>query len=210
MDESKRFSGVQNREMILSDISVRVLSTDEGGDEEGRTVELSFSSETPVMMYGAYEVLSHKKSAVMLDRLNNGGCLLFNHHRDKILGAILKAGIKNKRGVAVVKFDDDEESLMYLGKVKSGSLRNVSTGYMVHEYERSVKGKGEAAEVTYTATLWEPVEISLVSIPADPTVGVGREMAEDTGSAKRTFTGHSTKTVDCQIKINQNKLKMRR
>ncbi len=206
MDKTKIFQGIQNREIVTDELSVRILGTDEGGDEEGRTLELSFSSETPVLRYGVYEVLTHKKNAVMLERLNNGGCLLFNHHRDKILGRIVKAQIKDKRGIAVVEFDDDEESKYYLAKVKSGSLRNVSVGYIVHDYERSVKGKGETAEITYTATKWEPLEISLVSVPADSTVGVGREMSDE--NEERVFTG--LRTVDCQIKINQNKLKMRR
>lgn len=194
MDNKKRFEGIQQREVDYENCGLRVL------DEEQRTVELSFSSETPVMRFGAYEVLSHKRDAVILERLNKTGCLLFNHNRDKILGKILKAEIKNKRGIATVQFDDDEESIRFFEKVKNGSLRNTSVGYIVHEMERKQTGRGESAKVIYTATSWEPIEISLVSVPADITVGVGRSM-------QRLDKSSSLKLKKYQLKINENLLR---
>ena len=54
--------------------------------------------------------------------------------------------------------------------VNDGILRNVSFGYRIAEMTESVKdGKS-----TYTATRWEPYEISAVTIPADNSVGFGR------------------------------------
>lgn len=194
MDNKKRFEGIQQREVDYENCGLRVL------DEEQRTVELSFSSETPVMRFGAYEVLSHKRDAVILERLNKTGCLLFNHNRDKILGKILKAEIKNKLGIATVQFDDDEESIRFFEKVKNGSLRNTSVGYIVHEMERKQTGRGESAKVIYTATSWEPIEISLVSVPADITVGVGRSM-------QRLDKSSSLKLKKYQLKINENLLR---
>ena len=105
--------------------------------------------------------------------------MLFNHNRDKVVGKIIKAKIENKRGIARVQFDTDEESEVIYGKVKNGTLRGVSVGYAIHEYSREVTGKGEELQVTYTATLWEPLEISIVSVPADISVGVGRSMGEN-------------------------------
>lgn len=194
MDNKKRFEGIQQREVDFENCGLRVL------DDEKRTVELSFSSETPVMRFGAYEVLSHKRDAVILERLNKTGCLLFNHNRDKILGRILKAEIKNKRGIANVQFDDDEESVRFFEKVKNGSLRNTSVGYIVHEMERKQTGRGESAKVIYTATSWEPIEISLVSVPADITVGVGRSM-------QKLDKSSSLKLKKYQLKINENLLR---
>lgn len=172
-------------------------------NEETRTAELSFSSETPIERWGDLEVLSHNKKAVLLERINTTGCLLFNHNRDKIVGKIIKAKIENKRGVATVQFDDDDESNIIYNKVKNGSLRGVSVGYIIREYEKAVTGQGETRQVTYTATLWEPLEISIVSVPADISVGVGRSM-EVNGDR------HNLNLVDLQIKINQNKLHSRR
>lgn len=196
---NKRFDGIQQRAADITECDLRVV------DEEKRIVELSFSSETPILRWGDYEVLSHKKDAVMLERLNTTGCVLFNHNRDKVIGKVIKAGIKNKRGVATVQFDDDEDSAVIYNKVKNQSLRGVSVGYIIYEMERVTKGKGSAAQTTYTATRWEPLEISIVSVPADISVGVGRSIRDSAPEAART-----TNIVDCQIKINQNKLKARR
>ena len=94
--QNERFKGMQTREMQLS--GIRVLN------EDDRTVELSFSSETPIERWGAFEVLSHTKSAVQLNRILTTGCLLYNHNRDTVIGKICSAKVENKRGVAVVQF----------------------------------------------------------------------------------------------------------
>ena len=173
MEENKRFEGVMQRSFECEADGIRLI------DEENRIVELSFSSEAAIKRWGASEILSHKKNAVMLERINTTGCLLFNHNRDKVVGKIIKAKIENKRGIARVQFDTDEESEVIYGKVKNGTLRGVSVGYAIHEYSREVTGKGEELQVTYTATLWEPLEISIVSVPADISVGVGRSVGEN-------------------------------
>jgi phage head maturation protease len=49
-----------------------------------------------------------------------------------------------------------------------GGLRNISIGYQIHSVEEEVKSS------TYTARDWEPMEISIVTVPADPTIGIGR------------------------------------
>ena len=182
METEQRFE-VMQRQMDAEPGVVRTL------DDSTRTVELSFSSETPV------ERWSHKSGAVMLERLNKTGCLLYNHNRDKVIGKVIKASVKNRRGIATVQFDDDDESLIYYNKVKNGTLRNVSVGYIVHEQQRTATGKDETMHVTYTATKWEPIEISIVSVPADISVGVGRSVTEN---------GQVKNYVDYRMKINQN------
>ena len=194
METEQRFE-VMQRQMDAEPGVVRTL------DDSTRTVELSFSSETPVERWGASEILSHKSGAVMLERLNKTGCLLYNHNRDKVIGKVIKASVKNRRGIATVQFDDDDESLIYYNKVKNGTLRNVSVGYIVHEQQRTATGKDETMHVTYTATKWEPIEISIVSVPADISVGVGRSVTEN---------GQVKNYVDYRMKINQNLIKIAR
>lgn len=194
METEQRFE-IMQRQMDAEFGEVRTL------DDSTRTVELSFSSETPVERWGASEILSHKSGAVMLERLNKTGCLLYNHNRDKVIGKVIKASVKNRRGIATVQFDDDDESLIYYNKVKNGTLRNVSVGYIVHEQQRTATGKDETMHVTYTATKWEPIEISIVSVPADISVGVGRSVTEN---------GQIKNYVDYRMKINQNLIKIAR
>ena len=191
--QENRFKGIRHRAFETEADGIRVI------DEDKRIVELSFSSETPVKRWGAFEILSHKSGAVMLERINTSGCLLFNHDRNIVIGRIIKAEIKNKRGIARVQFDDDDTSIIYYNKVKNGTLRNTSVGYNVHEAKREVIGKNENIKVNEIATLWEPLEISIVSIPADYTVGVGRA-AEDTAP---DTTGH-LELCKRQLQLNIN------
>lgn len=151
-------------------------------DDESRQVELSFSSEEPYDRWFGPEILSHRNGACDLTRLNEIGCLLFNHSRDKVIGRIDKAWVENDRGYALVTFDEDEESEKIYQKVKSKTLKGVSVGYRVDSWEEVGAGKvssdGRFLGPCSIALKWLPLEISIVSIPADATVGVGREMEE--------------------------------
>ncbi len=160
-------------------------------NEKDRSVWLSFSSEEP---YGRWygdefipEILDHAEGAVNLTRLTEIGTVLFNHDSDRPIGGILQVEIgEDHRGHALVQFDTDAESETIFQKVKAGSLKGVSVGYQVHEIAELKDGeKTEDGRFTGPAvicTKWEPLEISIVSVPADATVGVGRsiEIQEET------------------------------
>ena len=145
-------------------------------EAESREIELSFSSEEAVDMGWGREVLSHDPQAVRLDRINKSGPLLFNHDRGAHLGRVLSASLDGKRGVARIKFSNSPEAQAKLQDVREGILQEVSVGYRVHKYREERGGNGET---TYRATDWEPLEISLVTVPADTSVGVGRGGTKD-------------------------------
>lgn len=154
-------------------------------DTDSRTVELSFSSETPYGRWFGDEILCHDEECINLERFNNGlGTLLFNHDRDAVVGHIEKVWIEENRGKALVRFDEDEQSDTIFQKVQSGTLQGVSVGYSIKRYEvlddkDSVSSNGRfKGPDTYVVTDWEPLEISIVSVPADATVGVGRSADE--------------------------------
>ena len=143
-----------------------------------RAFRLSFSSEAPVNRWFGPEILDHSEGAVDLTRLNEMGVLLFNHNRDVVIGKINRAWIENGRGEAEVEFDADEESEKIYQKVKGRTLKGVSVGYLVDEWEEVMPNR-QSADGKYTgpcsiARKWAPNEISIVSVPADPGVGVGR------------------------------------
>lgn len=153
-------------------------------DTDSRTVELSFSSETPYGRWFGDEILCHDEECINLERFNNGlGTLLFNHDRDAVVGHIEKVWIEDNRGKALVRFDEDEQSETIFQKVQSGTLQGVSVGYAIYRYEvlededtKSTNGRFNGP--AYVVTDWEPLEISIVSVPADATVGVGRSAEE--------------------------------
>lgn len=160
-------------------------STIDNVDTDSRTVELSFSSETPYGRWFGDEILCHDEECINLERFNNGlGTALFNHDRDVVVGHVEKAWIEDNRGKALVRFDEDEQSDTIFQKVQSGTLQGVSVGYSIKRYEvldekDSVSSNGRfKGPDTYVVTDWEPLEISIVSVPADPTVGVGRSAEE--------------------------------
>lgn len=156
----------------------------EGND---RQYTLSFSSEEPYDRYFGPEILDHSPGAVDLSRLNSIGVVLFNHNRDRVVGRILSAGIKNGRGEALIEFDDDEESEKIRKKVAGGTLKGVSVGYSVAVWEEVLGGKkssdGRFTGPCYIAKKWQPLEVSIVSVPADQTVGVGRSDEEPVRSS---------------------------
>jgi len=142
-------------------------------DEEARTVEFPFSSEMPVDRgYLGREVLDHRAESVDLSRLKDAGPLLFNHDRDKPIGVVEDAYLKNKRGYVKVRFSDNPFPSEVFNDVKSGILRGVSTGYAVNKTEEESSEDGDSNQ--YRVVAWQPLEVSICSLAADPSVGVGR------------------------------------
>jgi len=138
---------------------------------EDRTYEFPFSSEFPVSRYFGNEILSHEANAADLSRLNDGAPLLFNHNPDRVIGVVEGARIDERlrRGYARVRFSRNAFAQEILGDVKDGVLRNVSFGYSIDKMEE--RGSGD-----FVATAWAPYEVSIVSVPADKTVGIGRAL----------------------------------
>lgn len=143
----------------------------ESVDVEKRTVEVAFSSEEPVERWFGDEVLSHAAGAVDLSRLNDGGAVLFNHDWDDQIGVIERAWVDaDRRGRALVRFGNSAKAAEKFQDVQDGILRHISVGYSIADFEEEVSDGSR----TFTATRWQPYEISFVTVPADPTVGVGR------------------------------------
>ena len=173
------------------------------GEGNERRFLLSFSSEEPYERFWGKEILDHSPEAVDLSRLSSTGVLLFNHNRDKVLGKVLRAWVENRRGMAEVEFDTDEASEVIFQKVKSGTLKGVSIGYRVSVTEEVNPGKvstdGRFTGPCSIARQWRPHEISIVSVPADTTVGVGRELPQETKAAG------TLSCFEAQLQINQNR-----
>jgi len=170
---TKPTTGMQLQRTV--NLAVREVKDDE------RRVSISFSSEQSVSRWYGQEILCHDASSVNLERINSIGVALFNHKRDVVLGRIENAICNDaeKRTYADIIFDSDEESERIYQKVKSGTLKGISVGYAVDVWEEVMAGKmssnGRFTGPAYIATRWTPMEISVVSVPADDSVGIGRE-----------------------------------
>ena len=186
-----------NEQRTLCSGTIRAIE----GDGNERRFRLSFSSEEPYERWWGIEILDHADGAVDLTRINEIGVVLYNHNRDVVIGKILRAWIENNRGEAEIEFDTDEESEVIYQKVKGGTLKGVSVGYRIDSLEEVVAGK-QSTDGRFTgpceiARKWWPYEISIVSVPADGTVGVGRQ-AEPNGRSI------PIDLLECQLQINQN------
>lgn len=147
----------------------RFVSLEASGVQmEARTVDLTFSSEARVPRFYGTEILSHARGAANLTRMNNGAPLLFNHNMDDVIGVVESASIgDDKRGHAKVRFANTPRGNEVLGMVQDKILRNVSFMYSIDDMDDSTPGD-------YVVTSWEGMEISIVTVPADASVGVGR------------------------------------
>lgn len=146
-------------------------------DPAARTVEVAFSSETPYERWWGIEVLDNTASAVRLGRLTSGGPLLMDHDTRDQVGVIESVRIDADRvGRAVVRFGKSARAEEVWQDVQDGIRRNVSVGYAIHK--ATLVETSDTGLDTYRVTDWEPLEISLVSVPADATVGIGRSAAD--------------------------------
>lgn len=171
----------QRRDIYTNAIAIR--EKEDGGDV--RQAELSLSSEEPCRRWFGDEILSHDAEAIDLSRLQEIGVVLFNHDRDRVIGRVLDVRLDEvtRKLRATIQFDEDEESERIYQKVCSGTLRGVSVGYAVDVWE-SVEAGAKSSNGRFTgpcevATRWTPYELSIVSVPADATVGVGRSYVEN-------------------------------
>ncbi|QKJ15574.1 phage major capsid protein [Yersinia kristensenii] len=145
-------------------------------DTSENTVLLAFSSEQPVTRtingQDYNEILLHGVDNVDMSRLNNKAALLFNHDFDKHIGIIESASIdSDKVGRAIVRFSSVGMGAEKYQMVVEKTLTKVSVGYEVLDY--TIDGEN------LLVNKWFPYEISMVSVPADDYVGIGRGRSED-------------------------------
>jgi len=161
----------------------------DGIDEEARTVELAFSSEDPYRRWWGVEILGHDKGEVDLTRLENSAPVLSDHDHRTQIGVVLPGTVKigtDKKGRLVAKFGKSKKAKEEFQDVLDGIRTKVSVGYSI---EKMVLESEEDGVETYRVTRWQPYEVSLVSVPADDTVGVGK-----------SHEGHLPKNVEIEVK----------
>ena len=139
-------------------------------NEDSREAKIAVSSEEPVMRSFGMEVLEHSEEAIDLSFLNSGRApLLLDHDPTKVVGVVKSVELDSsaRRLRATVRFGKGALAKEAFDDVVDGIRTNISVGYTINKLERKDKD-------TYVAKSWKPMEASLVSIPADTSVGLGR------------------------------------
>jgi HK97 family phage major capsid protein/HK97 family phage prohead protease len=155
---------------------------------KGGLYAATVSSETPYERYFGPEVLDHSPGAVDLSRADSGSLpLLLNHDRDQIIGRAENVRIEGRRLKADLRFFDTERGREAQTMVDGGH-RELSLAYEVKDMvEEVVDGHS-----VFRVKRWMPYEISVVAIPADATVGIGRSHTTPTLKGKKTMQQDNT------------------
>lgn len=205
---------LKRRELPNSAAAVRPISD----QADNRNVELVWTTGAGVTRRDWWtgeryiEELSLAPGHVRLERLQNGAPLLANHDQfdlDAVIGVTERADIVGGKGTATVRFAQTEEGEKALGMVRDGVLRNVSVGYIVHRYEKT-DPPAEGGLPTWLAIDWEPAEISICPIGADPGAQVEDQGAEtaryvqpksrkETDMSQRIFGGGNSPSPAIQV-----------
>lgn len=172
--------------------TLTIRAADEGQADDGLLrLQLSASSEEPYLRTSWWEepwieVLGHKSGEVDLARLNGGAAVLANHDRRTAvgatplasIGAVERAWLEGNRLMADLVISRREALADLRQDIADGLVKNVSIGYQINE--RTLVKAYDNQPNEYRVTAWQPFEISLVDIPADATVGLGRQADEST------------------------------
>lgn len=160
----------------MSDLLFRSSQFDRAAvDEENRTVSLAFSSEQPYKRSFGMEVLSHRAGDVDMSFIASGSApLLLDHDQKRQIGVVEFAGISEGVGRATVRFSRSPLAEEIFNDVKDGIRKNISVGYAITN--KTVEQRDQESVVRCS---WFPQEISVVSVPADKSVGIGRADGED-------------------------------
>lgn len=144
--------------------------------EDARTVNLAFASDKPVDQWFGPLSLSISRKAMRPTRLESGAPLLMDHNPADHVGVVERYSLDRGVARATVRFGESVRAQEVFHDVKTGIRQNVSVGFLVHKID-VVKENGKPD--IYRSDDWEPYEISIVSVPADISVGVGRNMKQE-------------------------------
>lgn len=151
------------------------------GKKSVDTYEVTFSSEAPVERWFGREILDHSPESIDLSRATTGLSLLDSHDGRSIIGIVnhVKATADRKLS-GIARFSRNAPAQAIKRDMRDGIRPFTSVGYSVSRFvlEEEDKERGN----TYRAMRWTPMEVSSVGVPADTSVGFGRDAGKDTRS----------------------------
>ena len=175
-----------------SDIVYRAIDLSRASyiDEEKRRVRIGVSSEEPVERDFGMEIISHSEDDIDTSFIGSGRSpLLLDHDMKKQIGVVERYEIDSatKSAKAIVRFGRSELAEEIYQDVRDGIRQNISVGYKINGMERMKEMKDDRPMFRVKTT---PLEVSVVSIPADSSseVGVGRSQDKQTNLKVKQMT----------------------
>ena len=159
-------------EFQLERFTVAATFAPPSANDDARTIDAVWYTGAKVPRFDwrsgeEYDLILDMKGCRM-DRLNNGGPLLDSHSAygvESQLGVVRKAWAKKGTGLATLQFSKRDAVTPIWNDVKGGIIQNLSPGMWIYKKVDTTPKGQERKE--FTATDWEPFEISLVPVPAD-------------------------------------------
>lgn len=151
-------------------------------EHDTRSLWVAFSSEEPIERFFGVEILDHRENSIKLDWLKSGRApLLLDHDPQKQIGVVESAAVDGDgKARAKIRFSKSKLAESVYQDVVDGIRSNISVGYHYLKHGIILESEGKKGEPSiYRITAWQPLEISMVSIPADHSVGVGRSLEEN-------------------------------
>lgn len=165
-------------------LGVRRLERAEGEPEGApATYEFSLSSEEPIERMDWWtgaryrEVLDHSPGCVRMGRFASGRANFLEEHSPPAVGVIRRARIDPDRVLRIdVQFSATQRGQDCEMDVRDQVRTSTSVGY--DPISAILVERDEVKGDLWRVVDWEPLEGSLVSVPADATVGAGRDRSE--------------------------------
>ena len=158
----------------------RNLRIDNISENENSSNKLTFSCASPAPYTREYEdliyneVLEISDTSIDFTRLvDQRSPLLFEHDMEKQIGVVDRAFIKDEKLYVDVRFSKSKFAQEILADIKDDIRRNVSIGYIVNDYQMVENENDIPTMIVKNFTIYE---VSIVSAPADPFVGVNRNL----------------------------------
>ena len=148
--------------------------------EADRFKGVSISSNAAIERFWGREILVHDADAINMERAGADGLpMLVNHDMDRLIGRIRNVRLDGDRLRGDLVFDEsDPEALRWRAKMEEGIAKDFSVRYTIDAWERI---QNESGADDFIITRWSPLEGSAVSVPADPSVGIGRQIDTQEG-----------------------------
>ncbi len=171
--------------------------TGQSYDEASRTIQAVLSVGTRVKRWFGFEQLSMDPASIDLSRVQLGQVRFLDSHNayeiDAVLGVVTAAAVDGGGSLnGSIRLAETPRGEQAAGMISRGEVTGLSIGYQVKTW-RLVEVDAADNEV-WEAAQWELLEVSLVSVPADPAAGVRTAVplpgaAQEDADMNRTMPG---------------------
>ncbi|WP_226577296.1 HK97 family phage prohead protease [Acuticoccus sediminis] len=156
-------------------------------DATARTVDAIIATPTPVRRWFGLEVLSMDPADVDLSRVDTGVVRLLDSHDastiGRVLGTVESVRLDGEQAIATIAFADTDAGREAEAAVAGGVVVSLSVGYEITSQALAEVGQAGAPNVYRCG--WRLLEVSLVSVPADPNARVRSAVEPRITSAER-------------------------